>query len=93
MEVEADSIVLPREAMGMGDVKFMAAIGAFLGWPATVFSLAVSSCIGAFVGVTLILLKKRERSSQIPYGPYIALAALIWIFGGREWTHRWLMGN
>jgi leader peptidase (prepilin peptidase)/N-methyltransferase len=82
MEVVTDGLVLPREAMGLGDVKFMAAIGAFLGWPAVMFSLMVSSIIGSAVGVTLILLGKRDWSSRIPYGPYIALAATIWIFAG-----------
>jgi len=86
MEVAATEIVLPREAMGLGDVKFMGAIGAFLGWQAVVFTLAVSSGIGAVVGVTLIALGKRERSKYLPYGPYLAMAAAIWIFfGPRLW--------
>ena len=86
MEAVTEEIVLPREAMGLGDVKFMAAIGAFLGWRAVAFSLMMSSVIGATVGVTLIVLGKREWSSRLPYGPYIALAAAIWIFGGwRLW--------
>jgi leader peptidase (prepilin peptidase)/N-methyltransferase len=84
MELLADKLVLPREAMGLGDVKFMGAIGAFLGWQATVFALMLSSVIGALVGLTLILCKKREWSSRLPYGPYIALAATIWIFWGRQ---------
>ena len=88
LEAVADGIVLPREAMGFGDVKFMAAIGAFLGWPAVVFSLMVSSLIGACVGVVLILSRKREWSSRLPYGPYIALAATIWIFGSDP-LHAW----
>jgi leader peptidase (prepilin peptidase)/N-methyltransferase len=70
--------------MGLGDVKFMAAIGAFLGWQSVIFSLMVSSLIGSAVGVTLILMKRREWSSKIPYGPYIALAATIWIFFGKK---------
>jgi len=84
MEVVTDRMVMPREAMGLGDVKFMAAIGAFIGWPGVIFSLMVSSLIGSAVGVTLILLRKREWSSKIPYGPYIALAAAIWIFFGKK---------
>jgi len=79
-------VVLPREAMGLGDVKFMAAIGAFLGWPAVVFSLMVSSMIGAAVGVSLILIGRREWSSRLPYGPYIAAAAVIWMFYGQPIT-------
>jgi leader peptidase (prepilin peptidase)/N-methyltransferase len=83
MEAVTDSMVLPREAMGFGDVKFMAGIGAFLGWQATIFSLVVSSFIGALVGGLLILLKRHERSNPIPYGPYIAAAAALWIFAGK----------
>jgi leader peptidase (prepilin peptidase)/N-methyltransferase len=90
MEAIAEKVVLPREAMGMGDVKFMAAIGAFLGWPAVCFILAASSLIGSIVGLAMIALKKRERSSEIPFGPYIAVAALLWMFFGRHWTILWL---
>ena len=90
LEVVADEIVMPREAMGLGDVKFMAAIGSFLGWQAVVFSLMLSAIIGATVGVVLIALRKGEWSSKLPYGPYIALAATIWIFWGRQITGWWL---
>jgi leader peptidase (prepilin peptidase)/N-methyltransferase len=84
LEATCAEITLPREAMGLGDVKFMAGIGAFIGWQGVVFSLMVSSMIGAAVGTLLILLRKREWSSRMPYGPYIALAAVIWIFGGQK---------
>jgi leader peptidase (prepilin peptidase)/N-methyltransferase len=84
LEAVSTEIVLPREAMGLGDVKFMGAIGAFLGWQGVVFSLMLSSMIGAVVGVTLIAMRRRQWSSRMPYGPYIALAEAIWIFGGRK---------
>jgi leader peptidase (prepilin peptidase)/N-methyltransferase len=84
LEAMSAEIILPREAMGLGDVKFMGAIGAFIGWQGAVFSLAVSALIGSVVGVTLILMRKRAWSSRMPYGPYIALAAVIWIFGGKK---------
>jgi leader peptidase (prepilin peptidase)/N-methyltransferase len=86
LEAVCSEIVLPREAMGLGDVKFMAAIGAFLGWQGAVFSLMASSLIGSAVGVALIIARKREWSSRMPYGPYIALAAVIWLFGGNKIT-------
>ena len=84
MEAAGTEIVLPREAMGLGDVKFMAAIGAFLGWQAVMFSLMASSLIGSLVGVGLIAARRRKWSSRLPYGPYIALAATIWIFVGKQ---------
>jgi leader peptidase (prepilin peptidase)/N-methyltransferase len=89
LEAVCSEIVFPREAMGLGDVKFMAAIGAFLGWQAVVFSLMASSMIGSVVGVALIALRKREWSSRLPYGPYIALAAAIWVFGGKRLVQWW----
>ena len=81
MEAVTSGLVLPREAMGFGDVKFMAAIGAFLGWPAVLFSLMVSAILGSIVGVSLIVFGRREWSSRLPYGPYIAVAAVLWLFG------------
>jgi leader peptidase (prepilin peptidase)/N-methyltransferase len=84
MDVVCSEIILPREAMGLGDVKFMAAIGAFIGWQGALFSLMASSLIGSVAGIALILLRKREWSSRMPYGPYIALAAVIWIFAGKK---------
>ena len=87
LEAVSSEIVLPREAMGLGDVKFMAAIGAFIGWQGAIFSLMVSSMIGAAVGILLILLRRREWSSRMPYGPYIAAAAVIWLFGGKKFFH------
>lgn len=84
LEAVSSEIVLPREAMGLGDVKFMGAIGAFLGWQGALFSLMASSMIGAAAGMILILMRKREWSSRMPYGPYIALAAVIWIFAAKK---------
>ncbi len=89
MEAMSSEVVLPQEAMGLGDVKFMGAIGAFLGWQAVLFSLMVSSVIGSVVGLTLIACRKHGWSSRIPYGPYIALAAALWIFGGKKLVEWW----
>jgi leader peptidase (prepilin peptidase)/N-methyltransferase len=89
LEAVGTEMVLPQEAMGLGDVKFMAGIGAFLGWQAVIFSLLLSSVIGSIVGVVLIALRRREWSSRLPYGPYIAVAAALWLFGGAKVVHWW----
>jgi leader peptidase (prepilin peptidase)/N-methyltransferase len=88
-EVVADHVILPREVMGLGDVKFMAAIGAVMGWQAVVFCLTASALIGAVVGLTLIALRRHARSAPMPYWPFIAAAAVIWIFAGRQIVAWW----
>lgn len=81
---EVTEVILPREAMGFGDVKFIACIGAFLGWKAVVFTIMSASTVGALVGLLTILIGRREWSAKIPFGPYLALGALIWLFTGPE---------
>ena len=73
---------IPREAMGRGDLKFLAAIGAFLGWRAVLCSIFAGSLIGSLVGLASMALGKRAWSAKIPFGPYLALGALIWLFFG-----------
>ena len=92
LEARTDEITLPREAMGLGDVKFMAAIGAFLGWKGAVFSLMASSVLGALVGVALIAVGRREWSGRLPYGPYIAVAAVVWMFFDNAILEAWMPG-
>ncbi len=80
----ASEVTLPREAMGFGDVKFIACIGAFLGWKAVLFTIIAASVIGAVVGIFTLLAGRREWSARIPFGPYLALGALLWFFAGPE---------
>jgi leader peptidase (prepilin peptidase) / N-methyltransferase len=71
-----------REGMGGGDIKLLAMIGAFLGWKSLIFVLLISSLSGAIVGVTLIALRKQGMKDALPFGPFLALAAVTWIFWG-----------
>ncbi|HEY1583880.1 MAG TPA: A24 family peptidase, partial [Chthoniobacterales bacterium] len=82
---------IPREAMGRGDLKFLAAIGAFLGWRAVLCSIFAGSLAGSIVGLTTILLGKRAWSAKIPFGPYLALGGLVWMFFG-ERLLAWYVG-
>ena len=87
--------VFKKEAMGMGDVKFIAGIGAFLGWQASFFAIFASSLVGGIVGLVLVMTSRKGWGSRLPYGPYIALGALLWIFFGREfldWYFNFLTG-
>ena len=67
---------IPREAMGRGDLKFLAAIGAFLGWRAVLFSIFAGSLLGSLVGLTTLVIGKRVWSAKLPFGPYLAAGAL-----------------
>ncbi|HET6407517.1 MAG TPA: A24 family peptidase, partial [Chthoniobacteraceae bacterium] len=81
---KVSEIVIPREAMGFGDVKYMACIGAFLGWKAVIFTLVCASMVGAVVGIFTMLIGKREWSSKIPFGPYLSVGAIVWLFAGPQ---------
>jgi leader peptidase (prepilin peptidase)/N-methyltransferase len=90
------SVVIPREAMGFGDVKFIACIGAFLGWQAVLFTLFAASIIGSLAGFAGLALARDRAGVRIPFGPFLALGALLWLFGGREladWYFSGLRGS
>jgi leader peptidase (prepilin peptidase)/N-methyltransferase len=72
----------PREAMGMGDANWMACVGAFFGWKAVLFTILAGSCIGAFISLLMIALRRREWAGRIPFGPYLAAGGVIWLFYG-----------
>lgn len=74
-------LVFKKEAMGGGDVKFMAMIGSFLGWKLVIFTFFLAPLFGAVVG---IILKIKDGRNIIPYGPYLSLAALVSIFFGER---------
>ncbi|MGI8890230.1 MAG: prepilin peptidase [Chthoniobacterales bacterium] len=75
---------IPREAMGRGDLKFLAAIGAFLGWRGVLCSIFAGSLAGSLVGLVSLMLGNRAWSAKLPFGPYLALGALVWMFWGQQ---------
>lgn len=91
LEGTCHSVVIPREAMGLGDVKFMALVGAFLGWKGVLFTVFAASVIGSFVALFLILMRKREWAQRVPFGPYLATGATLYLFFGAA-ILRWYLG-
>ena len=80
-------LALKKDAMGLGDVKLLAVIGAILGWQAVLFVILVSSLTGTLTGLALMAAGKRTLAGRIPYGPHLALAAVVWMFVGPAMVH------
>ena len=80
-----------KEGMGGGDIKLLAMMGAFLGWKAIPFIILASSLVGSMVGVSLMVLQKKDSKLAIPFGPYLAFGALLYIFYGRPLI-QWYLG-
>lgn len=66
-----------QEGLGMGDVKMLAMIGAFLGWPLMVLTLVLASFAGSIVGVTLIVSGRGGLQAALPFGTFLALGSLV----------------
>jgi len=73
-----------NEGMGLGDVKLLAMMGAFLGWKSILFIIMVGSFSGTLVGLTIMLLKKKGRRYAIPFGPFLSLGAVSYLLYGQE---------
>jgi len=88
-------VVFRKEAMGGGDVKLMAMIGIYLGWwPHIPITLIAASLFGSIVGVALILVRKKKMGSIIPFGPFLAIGALLsLLYGEKIWSwYKYLLG-
>ena len=79
-----------KEGMGYGDFKLLAAIGAWLGWQMLPLTILASSVVGAAVGIALIAFARHGRNIPIPFGPYLAAAAIIALFWGKPLTQQYL---
>lgn len=73
-----------QEGLGGGDIKLIAWIGAVLGWPAVPFVIFSGSLIGSVAGLLVAFRNKEGLKAVIPFGPFLALGALIYLFVGRE---------
>jgi leader peptidase (prepilin peptidase) / N-methyltransferase len=75
-------LLTKREGMGGGDIKLLGMIGGFLGWKSLIFILLISSFTGAIVGITAMIIKKQDMKYAVPFGPFLSLAAVAYIFWG-----------
>lgn len=73
-----------REGMGGGDAKLLAMLGAFLGLKAVPFIIFSSSLVGTIAGLSIMVLQRKGRHLAIPFGPYLAFGALLYIFYGPQ---------
>lgn len=73
-------LIAGKEAMGYGDVKFMAALGLYFGFANMVSIIFMSFLIGAILSIILILLKRKKANEYIPFGPFIVISCYIAIF-------------
>lgn len=85
------SVIFKKEAMGGGDVKLAAMIGAFLGWRYIVISLFLGFFLGALAGIFLIISKIKSREDVVPFGPFIVLGSFITLLWGGK-ILRWYIG-
>jgi len=79
------------EGMGGGDIKLLAMLGAFLGWKAVLFIIMASSLLGTVIGGALIIIKGKDGKFAIPFGPFLSLGALIFLFWGNTLID-WYLG-
>lgn len=86
-------VLYGQEAMGEGDLNLIALVGAFLGWKAVVVTILIACVVGSAVGLGLMALKRLGRRQHIPFGPFLALGAVVGLFWGERllgWYLRFL---
>ena len=87
----AFKLLTGKEGMGYGDFKLLAALGAWLGWQSLPLILIISSCVGAILGITLVVMRRHQQSKPMPFGPYLAIAGWIALLWGEQLTN-WYLG-
>lgn len=78
-----------REGMGGGDIKLLAMIGAFLGWQSLLFVVFFSSLSGSIIGVFAMVKQGKGGKTRIPFGPFLAVAAILFLFFQEDIFRAW----
>ncbi len=83
--------IAKKEGMGGGDVKLLAMIGAFLGWKGVLFTIFSGSLVGTIIGVTIMVAQGKDSKYAIPFGPFLSMGALLYLFFGEPIIY-WYIG-
>lgn len=71
-----------KEGMGGGDIKLLAMIGVLLGWQGTLFTIFIASAAGTLAGIAVMLQQRRNMKLAIPFGPFLSIGAIVYLFFG-----------
>ena len=85
-------LIRRKQGLGMGDVKMIAMVGAFLGWRLTILTIFAGSFLGSILGVLLILSRKMNFQSKLAFGVFLGIGAVFSLFFGLPLIH-WYLGN
>ncbi len=77
-------LITRKEGMGGGDIKLLAMIGAFLGWKGVFFTIFIASVTGTLAGVLLMLFAEKSLKFAIPFGPFLSIGAIAYLFLGPQ---------
>jgi leader peptidase (prepilin peptidase)/N-methyltransferase len=78
------SLVTKKEGMGGGDIKFLAMIGALVGWKGVLFTIFVASTVGTVIGIVIMIATRKNMKLALPFGPFLALGAFTYIIFGPQ---------
>jgi leader peptidase (prepilin peptidase)/N-methyltransferase len=80
----AYSLITRKDGMGGGDIKLLAMMGTIIGWQGVIFTIFVSSAVGTLVGITVILVQDKNMKFAVPFGPFLSIGAITYVFLGQK---------
>ncbi|MBA3028981.1 MAG: prepilin peptidase [Desulfobacteraceae bacterium] len=78
------TLLTKKEGMGGGDIKLLAMMGGLIGWKGILFTIFISSAVGSIIGIVLMLRMKKDMKLAIPFGPFLSIGAMTYIFFGQK---------
>jgi len=83
-------VAILTNGIGEGDIKLFAAIGLLIGWKLNLLTILMASILASIYGISLIIIKKQNGKTQIPFGPFISFAAIIAVLYGNNIINSYL---